>query len=344
MKRLLCLAIFIFTATPVFAVKMSSLYQAEVLVPSQTEELKEQAIQDGFLQVLTKVSGDAAIEQNPLIKSSINKAAYYVQEYSYSQPTTSSSEYILRIRYEPEDILRLLNRANIAYWRENRPLILVWLVDQDAEEAAIIGSETPGDFLEPMKQQAKKLGLPLIFPMMDVTDMNQVSPTDVSKLNLPVLESAAKRYSPDALLIGNLAKTNDGIQSQWQLILGKHEWTWKISDKTDENIISTITSQISQTLAKQYVVKISSGPTAWFRLIISNVTEGTDLTSLMQYLEQLTPVKQVRLLQITGDTVQIAVLISGSQDGFEQSAVIGQHLVLKETNADIQQITYQWVR
>ncbi len=348
MKRLLCVFILLFIPiTSVWAVKMSSLYQAEVPMASQTEELKEQAIQDGFLQVLIKVSGDAGVGDNPVIKAGLQKASYYVQEYSYSQPTTSSSEYILQIRYEPEDVLRLLRKAEIPYWRENRPLILVWLANQNQDETEIIGNETPGNILDLMKQQGKKYGLPLIFPVMDFTDLNQVTDNDVTEMNLPALNKAAKRYSPDALLLGHMQATKDGIQSQWKLILGKNEWTWKISDATTDTVISGIIDQISQLLAKHYEVKTTSvATTLWLKLIISDVTQGTDLTSLMQYLQQLTPVQQVRLMQINGDTVEIAVLVQGSLEGFEQSAVIGQHLVLKtkDANTDVtNQLYYEWV-
>jgi hypothetical protein len=346
MKKIMCLILLaLVPVTSVLAVKMPGLYQAELTVSSQTEELKEQAIQDGLLQVLIKVSGNTQIEDNPVIKSSLKKAAYYVQEYDYLPPTTSSSQYTLQIRYEPDDILRLLKKAGIAYWRENRPLILVWLaVTDEQQQIDIIGDDTTGPFLNRIKDQAKKYGLPLIFPVMDVADLNQVSVADITNMRLPVLKEAAKRYAPDAILIGSIVTGHTDIQSHWQFLLGDQEWKWTLSQNTSEEMIVAVINQVNEVLAKHYEIKVSDNAPAWLKLEITHINQRDDLKQLIHYLKQLTSVLQVHLMQITGDTVEISVLVRGPRDVFEQSAVVGQHLVLQSQEAKTNEILmYEWV-
>ena len=96
MKKLLwVIVLFIcFPFTSALAVKVSSLYQAEIAVASQADDARVQAVKDGLLQVLIKMSGDPAINANPDIKQSLQRADYYVQEFSYSAPTTASSQYL----------------------------------------------------------------------------------------------------------------------------------------------------------------------------------------------------------------------------------------------------------
>lgn len=342
-----------------FAVKVSSLYQAEIEVPSQTDELKEQAIEDGFLQVLIKVSGDPKIADNPAIKASLQKASYYVQEYSYSLPTTSSSQYTLLIRYEPNDVIRLLKNAGVAYWRETRPLILLWgAIDkkQQTEEAEVISNETSSPWAFTLKEEAKKFGLPLIFPMMDMEDLEEISPQSIVEKDLPALEKAAKRYTPDALLVGKITESKEQMNSEWQLILGNRlaqpekvwenakVWEFKLSATNKEELITKMINEVRVIFSKHYEVKPSTESTAWMKLKITHIIEPDDLSRLMQYLKQLTPVQQVRLLQISGDTIEVSVLVRGTKDIFQQNALIGQHLIaLPQEMQDGSQMAFEWV-
>ena len=275
----------------------------------------------------------------------MQKADYYVQEYSYSSSSADSSQYILQIRYEAEDINHFLKKANLPYWRENRPLILIWLVAPNAQGVPeIIGSEAASRLITLIKQTARKDGLPAIFPMMDVADVSQVTPEDVSKLSLPILKEAAKRYSPDALLIGTLTSEGNVFKSQWQLILGNDQWNWTLTEGDEEALITHLFSQVSKTLAKHYAEKTVNAPQLLLRLEVSHVAERNDLGQLIQYLKQLTLVQQVQLSEISGDIAQLSVLISGTLVDFQENAAINQHLVLKSQDAGNNKLIYEWVR
>lgn len=345
MKRLLLIIFLLcfFSVLPAFAVKVTSLYQAELPVSSQAEDVKAKAVKAGLLQVLVKISGDPDITKNPLIHAALNKADYYIQEYSYSSTTTDSSHFLIQIHYNPADINRLLKKAGVAYWGENRPLILVWLAVASPQQGTIIiGNEAPGTIYASMKLQGKKYGLPLIFPMMDVADVSQVSPADITQMAVPVLQEAGKRYEADALLIGKFGKQDNLYQGQWQLVMGNNTWNFTGSGATLDAAIDTVMSNVSQTLAKYYRVKITNAPEAWVKLEVSNVTRRNDLNGLVQYLKQLTSVQQVRLSMVTGDVVELAVLIRGPLLAFQQNATIGQHLVLKEQNEADNKLSYEW--
>jgi uncharacterized protein len=330
--------------TRAFAVKVSSLYQADIPVAAQTDDLKTQAVRDGFLDVLIKLSGDGQVGDNPVIKASLLRPDYYVHEISYSQPTPDASEYLLRIRYEPNDINRLLRKAGVSYWGEMRPLILVWLaITNKHQTTEIIGHEMPGDIFATMKHQSNRYGLPLIFPVMDVTDINQISPKDVISVSLPVLKEAAKRYAPDALLIGNMQETDNGIESQWLLMLNKNQWKWVITEKSVDLVISTLMNQISQTLAKHYVAKAADVPSVWVKVEVMNVTQRSDLTELLKYLKQLTPVQQVQLIEVSSDVVELSIQIRGSLETFQKNAAIGQRLSLKYQDPKDKKLFYVWV-
>lgn len=326
-----------------FAVKVSSLYQAEIPVTSQTADERELAVREGFLQVLMKVSGDNQIEKNPVIHTALKRADYYVQEFSYTMPSTNDSQYLLHVKYEINDINKLLKKAGLAFWGQNRPLILVWLVVTDEQHhSQIVATEESLSILDEMRTQAKKSGLPMIFPMMDVADLEVVSLEDVSIKSLPLLKEASKRYAPDGLLIGHIQQGENQYLSDWQLILNNDQWTWTFSNDSPKSTVTTIIGQVSQTLSKRFVVKTVDTTQTWLKLEITNIVERDDLIQLMQYLKQLTPVQQVELTQVSGSKVKVSVLIRGSLVAFQQHATIGQHLIPK--SQDNNQLIYEWVR
>lgn len=345
MKKLLLTVIFlaIFHTTTTFAVKVSSLYEAQLPVAAQTDDLKAQAIKDGFLQVLIKLSGDPQIAKNPIIQPNLKRADYYVKDISYSSTTTSSSQYTIQIRYDSGDVNRLLKKAGVAYWGQIRPLILVWLTYNDRQSATeIIGNESQGDIYIGMENQSKIYGIPLIFPVMDVDDISQVSIEDVVSMSMPILREAAKRYAPDALLIGNMEQTNNGVESKWRLVADGGKWDWIIAGATSNDVIASVMNQISKTLAKRFVGKMNAIPEIWIKVEVMNVTQQNDLADLMKYLKKLTLVQQIKLLEVSGDVVELSILLRGTMAQFEKNVVIGQRLVPKYHDKTDNRLGYVW--
>lgn len=343
-RILLCVLAMMIPTVSVWAVKVSSLYQAEIPVASQAADARADAIREAFHQILIKVSSNQDIDKNALIKSSLKKADYYVQEYSYSAPTVLSSTYLLIVKFDQEDVNRLLRKAGVSYWGETRPLLLVWLaVSNQDQQSEIVGGETPGEMLETMKQQGKRYGLPLIFPVMDMTDMSHVTPADVSSMAIPVLKEAGKRYTPDALLVGEMQPAKDGYVSKWTLVLNNNQWNWEIPGATPEIMMADILHEVSQTLSKRYSEKTVKVQDSWVTLEVTNVSRDHDLEQLMNYLKQLTPVQQVQLSKVSSDSVELSVLVRGTLDTFEENATIGQKLVLKSQDENAARLVYEWV-
>lgn len=346
MKKIAYIALLLisFCAFPVWAVKVSSLYLAQFQVSSQSADTRAEAVKAGFIEVLTRVTGDSQVINNPDIKESLARPEYYVQEFSYSAPSTSSSQYQLNIRYEANDINRLLRRAGIAYWSDNRPLILVWLAVKNKDNTTeIIGTQTPANILKTMEQHSKRNGLPIIFPMMDVDDLNQVSPQDIASIALPSLKKAGQRYAPDGYLIGNIEPTETGYDSQWELVVGGYQWSWSIEDKVPEEITNTIIDQVTQTLSKHYLIKTADMRSVWLKLQVNNITQRRDLGKLMKYLKQINMVQTAQLSQVSGDVVELSVQLYGTPTEFEKHAAIGQHLVLKSQDDVKHKLIYEWI-
>jgi uncharacterized protein len=342
-NQLICLLAMMILPLSAFAVKVKEMYQVQLPVVSQSDHEREDAVQKGFRQILLRASGDPKIEQNSTIRENLNKANYYVQEYSYLEPAPNASEYIIQIRYDKKQVHRFLTEAGASYWGENRPLILTWLtVSLTGRPSEIVNSGSGGTIAEAIKEQTKKYGLPLILPVMDMDDMSKITPTDVNEMTMPILKEAAKRYSPDVYLVGKMQQEKDIFRSDWRLLLGNDEWHWTASDKNPAQIIATVMSEVSATLSKYYEVKLINTKETWIKLEVSNINDRTELNSLIQQINQLQAVQQVQLSQVMGDVVDLSVQIRGTLEGFLQSMAINHYMEFKGQDAATNMLNYRW--
>ena len=345
MKRIVFTVMLAFVfCFPVWAVKVSSLYQVELPVATQQEDVRSEAVRDGFRQVLIKLSGNPDIDKNPLIKENIRRAEYYVQDYSYAPPSPASSTYFLKVRFDKEDTNNLLKKSGVIFWGDTRPLILVWLAVDDNVTNDIVSNEESNDLVTNLKEQGKKYGLPLIFPTMDVTDISVVSLDDVNRMNVKTLQSAGQRYAPDALLIGKLVKDQDADDwiSEWKLVFDDNEWDFKVKDIDPDNIFDDVLFKAGKTLSQELMTKSAQKTQTWLKLQVANISRSNDLSDLMKFLKQLSQVQQVELSEVSGDVVQVSVLVKGNVSSFQQNAVIGQRLVFKDKNPSDSRLNFEW--
>jgi uncharacterized protein len=82
-------------------------YRVEAEVANQSEGERVKAAKANFGEVITRVLGDSAALQHPLVREAINDAPNYLSKFSYSSDTT------LVLNYSPQAIQTLLQRAQL---------------------------------------------------------------------------------------------------------------------------------------------------------------------------------------------------------------------------------------
>jgi hypothetical protein len=333
----------------VWAVRVHSIYQAQVPVASQTPQKRSEAAKVGLAQVLAKVSGNTDILENkPSLKASLDKADTWIQEYSYATPPNPPKDlpYVLTIHFDPDAINRLLREAGSPIWGQNRPLVLVWLVvDGTNRSGDIVDSNTSGDVQTVLKHYAKQRGLPLIFPVMDVTDMSQVAANDIITKSLPKLQNAAKRYASDALLVGRVTQSDGGFTSQWQLVSSADQSNWDISGSSLDQVFSSVVNNVSDVFAKHYAMLTTDAVQSQLTLKVTGVKQQADLVQLMKYVQHLTPVADVELKSVLGDEILLDVNLRGSKQSFIQSLGLSKTLEpVPNTNTEGDTLVYQWTQ
>lgn len=331
--RLVLGFLLLFLAGLTYAAKVDSLYQGQTPVSSQSQEEQNRAVQAALLQVLLKVSGNNSILKKPDIKPRLTDAQKLVQQVGYSTPT------LLSVDFDPSGVNDLLRSLNVPIWSQNRPMIVAWVENEAlGHPAEILGSDSNNETVTLLKQQADQHGLPILFPLMDIADINQVSPNDIATMAIPKLTSAAKRYAGDVILAGRVIRGANGFATQWKLVVGDNHWEWNIVGKTLNEIIPVLVENITNTLAARFAVTTTSAVQTELTLKISGVTLQDDLAQLTRYLEHLAPVASVSVAQISGGDVTLTISLRGTREAFTQLLSLGNKL----TPINPAEWKYQW--
>lgn len=324
------------------AVRVTSLYHAVVPVQSQSAEERNQALPQGLGQVLVKVSGNTQILLNPNIKSRINSPESLMQAFLYL-PNTKT--FLLQLNFDPEGINQLLRDAGVPIWGQNRPLILVWMVNQqDKLPPEIVDNDGGNIISSSLKQAAELRGLPVIFPMMDVTDLGQVTVADIQAQTMPKLANAGKRYASDAMLVGQITQNATGYQVAWKLVLGEQQWNGTSTGKTLTDVFTSVSDSAAAALMARYATVMTDNAGTQVTLKISGVKEADDFSLLMQYLSALTPVVDVQPIRIAANEVVLNISLRSTQQSFAQAVALGQKLQPVAKGSEGNTLVYQWSR
>jgi hypothetical protein len=344
----LLLTLVLLIASPLLhAVRVHSIYQAEIPVSSESVEDRLQAEQDALAEVLVKMSGNSQIlDNNPNLASNLKNADNFVEETSYaSLPGVQKSAHsLLLVRFDEESVNRLLHDTGAPVWGQYRSLILVWLAFQSFNRAPDIVDPSTSTITKLLKKTAKHRGLPVIFPMMDVTDLTQVSINDISNPVIEHLQQASARYASNAILVGNIAQNAISFTGHWQLILGAEHWSWDITGKTMQEVMTGIIGKVTDTFASRYGVLLSTTVESQLDLIVVGVKQYTDLLRLMKYVQQLAAVEAVQIKNISEDEVTLDVSLRGKKEAFIQAVLLGKNLqALSAMNLSEGALEYKWM-
>ena len=207
---------------PVSAIQVEDLYVAEVLVADEGRQQLRAGARAGLLQVLVRVSGDIAVQENTLIRNSLRRPSDFYDQYSYESTDrtllvaeTEQSAKILRLHFEPSAVARLLRQANLPVWGSNRPGVMFWIAISDGNQRRILSEADESEIVVSLVEQAKRRGLPVLFPILDLEDASRITSAEVWGAFLDRIERASDRYEPDALMTARIQQDVGRWSGKW---------------------------------------------------------------------------------------------------------------------------------
>ncbi len=307
--------IFILLPAPVLASVVQDLYSASVPVDSQSSAERAKALRAALAQVVVKVTGNRKASGDSAVSDILAHPRKYLQAYRYKRHQPSQGEPLFGAnaasnldfwaRFDRRALNRALRSAGAPVWGRVRPATIVWLAFAPEEgQRRIITSDSDGKVLPRIEKAAKKRGLPLLFPLMDVKDRARVHFTDVSGgFTAPVVK-ASERYQPDAVLMGRLDAGADGSSAHWTLAMNGQTSSWSDRAKKPAALAADAIQHLADLYASKFVAAGGNGASGGaLRIIVSGVDSLGAYGQVLKYLRSLSALTAVEPAKVAGDTI-----------------------------------------
>lgn len=208
--------------------KELSLYEALLPVTNLNKDEKNKVMREGFKNVVVQVSGSEKTLNNRSIQKAMNSAEEYVSKY-YIQEDAENNRFI-RIKYDSMQINSLLQQTNHPILAK-RPSTSVWIMlTRDNDSPHWIGEESEPELFQQFQSLAKDRRVPLLFPLLDLTEAELISDELILSGELSPLEAASKRYNAEMVWFGKLTQQKSGWYGQWTLLSHGDVEQWDASN------------------------------------------------------------------------------------------------------------------
>lgn len=345
------LALLLLIVSPsVWSIQVEDLYVAEVLVPEKSQNPLPRGAREGLTEVLIRISGTTAVVTSQILRTALANVDDYYYQYSFDSTDKTLKvdgeevpARLLRIHFEPSAVARLLRRGGFPVWGSNRPTTLLWIALDDGTGRRLVAESDPGELIPALQRQARRRGLPLLYPLLDLEDDANISPAAVWGFFLDRVVEASRRYNPDSILTGRVQRRDDGTWSahwSWHI-----ENRWKNIDDTAPDV-DTLAAHIIDRLADDLVDRYAIGSSRGFVwLQVENVDSLEDYAGASQYLSQLMPILDSQVTEVKGDEVLFRLDTEGESSQLVEIIELDKKMVLMNPTAVDQEsiLRFRWI-
>ena len=357
-SSLTLLVLLLVVAQKLDAVTLENLYQAEVLSESQSDAQRRIDASEGLSQVLMRVSGRSDILQNPVIVAALKTPEQYYSEFSYARVEAVNDEavalpqpgldplpaetprQVMRIRFAPSLIAKILREAGLPVWGSNRPSVLSWMAIDDESGRQVLGEANPSLFAKTLNQAARARGVPLLLPLWDLEDSRGVSSSEIWGRFLGRIEAASKRYSPDKILVFRAeSEFSNQWRGDWSLGEGGQWRSGTVYGESQAQLATALVGVLASVLSEQYAVTSTRSEV---RLTVEGITEIQDYAEVSRYLEGLTQVMSVQPVRILTDMVEFKLRSEGEVQQIIDVIALDRKLSLLRLDESSSTLWYRW--
>lgn len=338
------------------AVEVKDLYQASVAINSQNIGERASALKKALAAVMIKVGGEKSVLENDVIKDSLSNYNAFLTQYRYehkslklSDKKGSKKQLFLFASFNEAKINQLFQEAKLPLWGSLRPQVLLWLIDEQGLVRQFISNSSDSNLPFIVNEFSSQRGLPIMLPLMDLTDTNQITLSDVwGRFQQPIKE-ASSRYLAEAIVVMRLSNAslvsqdnnNDvepDIQSSdcgllcmhsepteknyaldwsllgWGGVQGQQKLSQQYNGKEPHLLVAQGLADITELMYQRYALSTSSQKA--FTIDVDNVNSLKTYVAIFDFLNELSSVKSVTLLNANGNKRRFMLQLLGSEEAF----------------------------
>ncbi|MGD8939235.1 MAG: DUF2066 domain-containing protein [Gammaproteobacteria bacterium] len=331
------------TASAAEAAIVDGLYEAEVLVQSQSRSERDQAMSKALAQVFQKVSGRSSAQTIPGIADAISHADRFLQQYlyrglhetQYPVPLAEPNSQLAWFRFDEHAVNRVLRDNNLPVWGRTRPATLVWLGIEQNGSRYMLGSDSAEELRDVLEYEAQRQGMALVLPLLDLQDQRTLSFADLWGDFQDSILNASSRYQAEAVLVGRISLTSSDVwQGRWTLYESGRSVSWQSQGNYSDEVVSTGVAGTVEALANRYAQAPSDDKPGVVLLAVTGVTSLKDYARVSSYLSSLELVKDIQPTVIGDNSARFRLDIRGNGEGLAQTIKLGN--VLQEEQITIE--------
>lgn len=198
-------ALLLFVSSASVADRVTGLFEAYVPVSSQSSQDQRDGINRALQQVLVKVSGTRDVLTHPLIRSNLKNAQQLLQLFRFE---TQEQKLYLQASFDSAKVEQVIRSAGFPIWGAVRPSSLIWLAEEQQSRRALISEDRVSEVKKQIQRVAQSRGLSVGFPLLDLTDLEQISWYDVWGRFIDNIVAASQRYGAESILSARLYQEN----------------------------------------------------------------------------------------------------------------------------------------
>jgi len=346
------------------AIEIKDLYQASVAIDSQNSRDRASALKKALAAVLLKIGGQKSVLGNETIKNALKNYELYLSQYRYQQKTfnvadgqENTQQLFLLASFNEKKINQLFQQANLPLWGSLRPNVLLWLINEQELNRTVISNSTSSELPFIINEFSTQRGLPIMLPLMDLTDANEIKTSDLWGRFQQPIKDASSRYLAEAIAVmrisdSHLASRNNrqkpdvdtsdcgllcvASQTQeynyvldwslldWAVPTGQQKLSQQYYGDDIQVLLQQGLSDITELIYQRYALSTTNQHD--FVIEVANVDTLVTYVDVFDFLSNLSAVKSVTLLNAKGSVRRFNLELLGSEDALLASLKLNKKL------------------
>jgi len=266
---------------------VDNLYQVREPVTSQQPDERNAALKRAFQVLAVRLTGDPQAGQNPGLASALAAPEALITQYGYD----AGPPEVLVVNFDPAAAERALGQAGLSVWGANRPVVMVWWLNDADSGASLVGDGQPASAA--VQRGAQRAGLPIRLPLADLSEQLAGTAANIDASDPTALRQASERYGANALLAVHAKPQGNGWQALWRLWNGGAAEQGSSQAADQDALAAAVLQDVGARLSKKFVSR--PGTTQPLTLIADN-SNFERYAQLQKVLEPLSS----RLVKVEG--------------------------------------------
>ncbi|MDH5765765.1 MAG: DUF2066 domain-containing protein [Gammaproteobacteria bacterium] len=312
---------------------VKQLFETSLPVTSQDQEVRQVAFEQGFREILVRVSGSSETPS----QLNIQAASRYVQQYRYfsvekkiepkaTEVDQLEPKYRLWIQFNESKIINLLKQSSLSVWGAQRPKVLLWLSVKDGRNRYILREKDMSVIKEAAEKEARRRGLPIAWPIYDEVDKKQVTFFDISGQFWGPVSQASLRYSVDAIVLCRMSWDGSIWHVDWSLKLDEQTSSKRVQEADLDMLMAQGIDFVADQVAGRFAVVDDIMDEGHVVIQINGVEDVDTYSRVMHYLSSIASVKHIFPLEFDQDWVKFYLDLSGNEKDLQRLISLGRVL------------------